>query len=154
MRRFGPSSLCALAAALGVLAVAAAPALAKHVSGTYTGSTAQRIGIEFVAGKRALRDLTYAVKYHCSTGRSYYGNPLRARRRYPIRDGRFKLHWTSASGATVSSVHGRIRGKRAWGTLSRTIRIDTVEQQPDPEGDELCESGLVHFRARRAGARP
>ena len=137
-----------------VLAVATGAASANHATGSYSGSTEQRIGIDFVAGRRAVWDLAYAVKYHCSTGRSYYGNPLRARRSYPIRDGRFKLHWTSASGATVSSVHGRIRGKRAWGTLSRTIRIDTVEQQPDPEGDELCESGLVHFRARRAGARP
>ena len=137
-----------------VLAVASATASANHATGAYSGSTEQLIGIDFVAGRRAVWDLAYAVRYHCSTGRSYYGNPLRARRRYPIRDGRFNLHWTSASGATVSDVHGRIRGKRAWGTVSRTIRIDTVEQQPDPEGDELCESGVVHFHARRAGARP
>jgi hypothetical protein len=148
MRRFGPSSLCALAAALGVLAVAAAPALAKHVTGTYTGSTAQRIGIEFVAGKRALRGLTYAVKYHCSTGRSYYGSPLEANGTYPIRAGRFHAYWASSSGATVSEVHAHIRGRRAWGTVSRTIRIDTAEQQPDPQGDELCESGVMRFRAR------
>jgi hypothetical protein len=140
--------LPAALAALGVLALAPGPALAKHVTGTYRGSTSQRIGIEFVAGKHAVRAVTYAVKYHCSSGRSYYGNPLESSGRYRIRSGRFHAHWASTSGATISDVRGHIRGRRAWGTVSRTIRIDSAEQQPDPEGDELCESGVLHFRAR------
>jgi DNA-binding beta-propeller fold protein YncE len=134
-------------------AIGPAAASAVHATGVYTGSTEQLIGIEFVAGRHAVRDLTYAVRYHCSTGRSYYGNPLRNGARYPIREGRFHARWTSAGGATVSEVHGRLRGTRARGTVRRTIRIDTAEQRPDPQGDELCDSGVVPFHARSAGAR-
>jgi hypothetical protein len=156
MRRLesAPRWMGAVAATLGVLALASAPAFAGHATGAYRGSTAQRIGIDFVASEHAVRGVTYAVKYHCSTGRSYYGKPLVDRGTYPIREGRFDARWTSATGATVSEVHGRIRGRRARGTVSRTVRIDTVEQQPDPQGDELCESGVVRFRARSMSVHP
>ena len=156
MRRFGsaPRWIGAVAATLGVIALDSVPAFADHATGAYRGSTARRIGINFVAGEHAVRSFTYAVKYHCSTGRSYLGKPLVDGGRYPIREGRFDARWTSATGATVSEVHRRIRGRRARGTVSRTVRIDTVEQQPDLQGDELCESGVVRFRARSMSVHP
>ena len=121
--------------------------MAAYHSGPYRGRTSQRLGISFAAGSRAVTGLTYAVHYTCSTGRSYTGAALRDSDRYAIRAGRFGGRSRSASGATVSEVHGRLSGRSASGTVRRTIRIDTVHQRPDPAGDELCDSGRLRFTA-------
>jgi len=136
--------------ALIVAATAAllpAVAIAAYHTGPYRGRTAQRLAISFAAGPHAVTGLTYAVHYTCSTGRSYTGTPLRDSTAYAIRAGRFGGRTRSASGATVSEVHGRLSSRSASGTVRRTVRIDTVNQRPDPAGDETCDSGRVHFTA-------
>lgn len=124
-------------------------AMAAYHTGTYRGRTAQRLAISFVAGTRSVTRLTYAVRYRCSTGRSYTGSPLRDSTGYAVHAGRFGGRSRSPSGATVSEVHGRLSSRSASGTVRRTIRIDTVHQRPDPAGDETCDSGRVRFTARR-----
>jgi hypothetical protein len=150
MRRLSIAAILTATALLGT----AVPVQARFTTGSYQGSTAQEIGISFFAGKRAVRNVSYAVRYRCSTGRSYYGRLLEDTSLYPIRGGHFGGDWSSDTGATNSEIHGRLRGKRARGWVRRTIQVDSAAQEPDPEGDELCDSGVLRFRARLSSRRP
>jgi hypothetical protein len=129
---------------------ARAPASAKAV---YTGKTAQGLAVRLSKPFSFGRSVTYQATMKCSDGSTFTDNPFLDDVR--IKRGRFSSRFASDRGATVTSVKGTIKGKRASGTISVTERYSsTVNAQGnfplDPKGAVVCRSGTVKWSAKVA----
>ncbi len=135
-----PAGLAVAAcAALLVLLVAPSIAAAGFKHGRYAGMTEQGTEISFKATKLGVKKFTYSVTINCDDGnmREFTsGESAKA----PIREhGRFTAEFVSEDGNITSVVSGRLKRRKASGT------IDTAG---GPPGGWQCE-GSVEWEAQR-----
>ena len=142
-------------AGVAVLLVSVTVAQAAVRSGTYRGKTDRGtpVGFKVTKAKRGKRKISRfnfkRMRLKCSDGKPFTteGTFTSGAKRLPIaRNGKFSVIVTYRDGGKwVAS--GRIRGRRARGTLRLRVRFDD-ENIARPHGRVRCNSGKRKFTAR------
>jgi hypothetical protein len=140
---------CACVALAVLSPMPAAPVAEAAVApGTYRGTTTRGEGVGFnVSRSQMLTSVSFTnILLACTDG-----DRFRATQRLPVtarisRTGRFSVQATGAGSG--GRAGGRIRSLRASGTLRIFARFDP-QNQPDPNGSVLCDSGTLRWRATK-----
>jgi hypothetical protein len=146
----------AIAAGLALVVLPAAAAKPAFEPGPYAGAVAVRgkPPLTFVATRTRVRRLSFdAQAVRCSDGRRGAINlpgPV-AKRSARLRHARFDLRYGRADhpAQAGSRVAGRLRGKRASGTVRMVLRLNAATGAIDPAGTVVCDTGKLKWTAKR-----
>ena len=144
--------LIAIASGVAVLLASAigAQAVTNIDSGKYKGKTSKGNPITFrVTHSKKLTHFTHnKLKMKCSDGDSFRLSKLDsgAKRLSISPTGRFAFTVTYSNGGEWVAK-GRIKGRRAKGTLKMTVRFNS-DDKPDPDGNIVCRSGKLKVKAK------
>jgi opacity protein-like surface antigen len=142
----------ATASGVAVLLVSAvgAQAVANIDSGKYKGKTnkGNQITFKVTKGKKLTHFTHKGLKMKCSDGDSFRLKKLDSGKdKLSILDnGRFEFKVTYDNGGKWKAT-GRIKGRKAKGTLKMTVRFNS-DNQADPNGNIFCTSGKLKFTAK------
>jgi hypothetical protein len=128
---------------------------ARVKKGSYSGETSQGLGVSFEVvkedGAKRLADIEFRAELECSDGDSFTARGDVDDQTFTItRKGRYGYTSTGAGGASEYDFTGRIKGRksRAKGEIRWTVRFNE-QNQTDPNGSIVCDSGDVTYKARR-----
>ena len=159
MRRISRLAVPALVA----LAAAAPAVAATFASGRYEGTTAQinkQTGKhrKFTFNADAVNSEVTGIRFYatgkCSDGGKSYGLQGKAPNRLfgDVDDtGHFDVKAKSSSGGTTVRVVGDLAGTRGEGFLRVRSRFNSKTNESDPNGSIRCDTGKVHWSAKRTG---
>jgi hypothetical protein len=142
----------ATASGVAVLLASAvgAQAVANIDSGKYKGKTnkGNRITFKVTKSKRLTHFTHKGLKMKCGDGTSFRLPKLDSgpKRLHILDNGRFGFTVTYDNGGQWTAK-GRIKGRKARGTLKMTVRFNSNEE-PDPNGKTICKSGRLKFTAK------
>lgn len=145
------------AIAVAIFAVLAATAFAASWhTGTYKGKTRQQVyakghfrkgHVRFrVTAARKVKGLRFEVLVKCADNSTTTWDVSRKAAVPVSKKGWFKLRTLTHGGTGRVHIAGRLKGKRAHGTLGRYDKED-AQGQEDPNGVK-CRSGKVKWRAK------
>jgi hypothetical protein len=142
---------------MGLLALPCSLAWAKPAfkPGPYVGSVAVRgkPPLTFVAAKTRVRRLSFdAQRVRCSDGRRGAINlpgPV-AKRSARLRHARFDLRFSRSDypAQAGSRVAGRLKGRKASGTVRMVLRLNASSGEIDPAGTIVCDTGRLKWSAK------
>jgi hypothetical protein len=142
---------CVLVAACVLTAGGVAEAAVRK--GVYTGRTSARDPFSFRVDKRKRVYLVSFRRVHltCTDGDEFDTGTItspRSERFVTTRRGRWGFRARNDSLGNGHDVSGRVRSPRARGTLRVFARFDE-NNQPDPNGSIMCDSGTLTWTAKR-----
>ena len=132
-----------------------------EASGSFSGVTGQGQPIRFAARRNAVRGLRFNVRYTCTDGTTRFARPdvidslpdnlehLGPFPTFRASDGRFRRSFEAESETALYHLSGSF-GQGVWrGTLRVIEGISEANDQPDPDGAIICDTGTVSFTAHR-----
>ncbi|HEX4107092.1 MAG TPA: hypothetical protein VHX88_03105 [Solirubrobacteraceae bacterium] len=142
-----------LAAGLLALGVAAPAALAATHAGL-RGKNAQGLAITLSAASKAgVRTVAFNARMSCSNAMKLTDDSFSDQVR-PSAKGYFRVDSTTNAGATVTALHGTIKGSRASGAMRIVEYFSGIPNSSNhyplqAHGSIRCDSGTVKWTAKK-----